>query len=67
MDKYLFRDILVYVFFPFLAAKYSFDSVLLQDNDAKHLSRLSNAILMENNINWVQKFYLVFKTNSGKI
>ena len=53
MDKYLFRDILVFELFPFMAAKYSLDSVLHQDNDAKHISGLCKAILIENNINWV--------------
>ena len=53
MDAALYRDILVFDFFPFMAAKYNFDCVLHQDNDGKHASKLCKAVLTENNINWV--------------
>ena len=39
MDRYLYRDILL-EFFPFMAAKYDFNCVIHQDNDAKHTSEL---------------------------
>ena len=67
MDKYLYRDILVFELFPFMAAKYSFDCVLHQDNDANQLSGLCKAILIEININWVSKFYFISKTKTVKI
>ena len=58
MDKYLYREILVFKLFTFMAAKYNFACVLHLDNDAKHLSGLCKAILMDNNINWVKILYL---------
>ena len=33
MDKFLYRDILVFDFFLFMAAKFDFDCILHQDND----------------------------------
>ena len=44
MDKNLLRDILIFEIFLLMAAKKSFDCVLNQDNDAKHLSGLLNKI-----------------------
>ena len=58
MGKYFYRDILVCKLFPFMTAKYNFACVVHQDNDAKHLSELCEAIYIENNINWVKIFYL---------
>jgi hypothetical protein len=42
MDAALYRDILVFDFFPFMAAKFDFDCILHQDNDGKHTSKLTN-------------------------
>ena len=53
MDALLYRDILVFDFFPFMAAKFNFDCILHQDNDGKHASNLCKAILKDNDINWV--------------
>ena len=54
MDRYLYRDILLFEFVPFMAAKYDFDCVLHQDNDAKHTSALCREIFKENKKNWVR-------------
>ena len=54
MDKYLFRDILVFEIIPFMSAKYNFDCILHQDNDAEHLSGICKKILLENDIRWVK-------------
>ena len=54
MDRYLYRDILVFDFFPFMAGAYNdFDCYLHQDNDGKHASKLCRDVLNDNNINWV--------------
>jgi hypothetical protein len=53
MDASLYRDILVFDFFPFMAAKFDFDCILHQDNDGKHTSKLCKSILNDNNIKWV--------------
>lgn len=53
MDGPLYRDILAFDFFPFMAAKFDFDCILHQDNDSKHGSKLCKAILKDNNIKWV--------------
>ena len=57
MDQYLYRDILVFDFFPFMAGAYNdFDCYLHQDNDGKHASKLCKQVLSDYNIKWVSKF-----------
>ena len=53
MDASLYRDILVFDFFPFMAAKFDFDCILHHDNDGKHTSKLCKSVLNDNNIKWV--------------
>jgi hypothetical protein len=53
MDAILYREILVFDFFPFMAAKYNFDCILHQENDGKHTSYICTAALEESKILWV--------------
>ena len=54
MDSVLYKEVLVYYLFPFIAGKYNFDCILHQDNDSKHHSVLCWSFLEENGINWVK-------------
>jgi hypothetical protein len=58
MDAELYREILVFDFFPFMAAKFNFDCIVHQDNDGKHTSNMCTAALNENNVPWVRNFRL---------
>ena len=49
----LYREILLFDFFPFMAATFNFDCILHQDNDGKHTSLICKAVLKENDIKWV--------------
>ena len=59
MDSNLYHEILVFDFFPFMAAHFDFDCVLHQDNDAKHGSKLCRDILKNNQIKWVCIIYIL--------
>ena len=56
MKRWKEGEILVFDFFPFMAAKYNFDCFLHQDNDGKHTSNICTASLNENNVPWVRNF-----------
>ena len=53
MDADLYREILLDYLFPFMASKYDFDCILLQDNDPKHSSVKCRSVFSENDIKWV--------------
>ena len=59
MDKFLYQDIILRNFYPFMAAKYDLNCILHQDNDPKHLSKVCTDALAENGIKWVKIFFIL--------
>ena len=64
----MYRDILVFELFPFMAAKYSFDCVLHQDNDAKRIiTDISKVIeiVLQRDGGWLSRFIMNLKINKN--
>lgn len=54
MDKNLYKEIIEYYFYPFVAEKYNYTAYLHQDNDPKHTSALCMTSLIDSGINWIR-------------
>ena len=49
----MYREIIQKQLFPFVAKKFNYRSILHQDNDAKHSSKICTEALKDLNIQWV--------------
>jgi hypothetical protein len=58
MDSFLYKEIIDDHLFPFVAEKFNYKTILHQDNDSKHSSKLCRKSLRDLRIPWVTIYYL---------